>query len=61
MSAIDNTPSNKNMLSPTGFRFVLNRTPNINYFTYSAPIPTLSLGDYDQQTPFVALPYPGDK
>tara|TARA_R110000787_G_scaffold30317_7_gene81484 strand:+ start:3444 stop:3932 length:489 start_codon:yes stop_codon:yes gene_type:complete len=49
------------MLSPTGFRFVLNRTPNINYFTYSAPIPTLSLGDYDQQTPFVALPYPGDK
>jgi len=49
------------MLSPTGFRFVLNRTPNINYFTYSAPIPTLSLGDYDQQPPFVALPYPGDK
>lgn len=61
MSVIDNQPSNKNMLSPTGFRFVLNRTPNINYFTYSAPIPTLSLGDYDQQTPFVALPYPGDK
>ena len=61
MSVIDNQPSNKNMLSPTGFRFVLNRTPNINYFTYSAPIPTLTLGDYDQQTPFVALPYPGDK
>ena len=61
MSVIDNQPSNMNMLSPTGFRFVLNRTPNINYFTYSAPIPTLSLGDYDQQTPFVALPYPGDK
>jgi len=61
MSVIDNQPSNKNMLSPTGFRFVLNRTPNINYFTYSAPIPTLSLGDYDLQTPFVSLPYPGDK
>ena len=61
MSVIDNQPSNKNMLSPTGFRFVLNRTPNINYFTYSAPIPTLSLGDFEQQTPFVALPYPGDK
>jgi hypothetical protein len=49
------------MLSPTGFRFVLNRTPSINYFTYSAPLPTLSLGDYDVATPFVALPYPGDK
>ena len=61
MSAIDNTPINKNMLSPTGFRFVLNRTPNVNYFTYSAPIPTLTLGDFDQLTPFVTLPYPGDK
>jgi len=61
MSAIDNQPSNKNMLSPTGFRFVLNRTPNINYFTYSVPIPSLTLGDYDEATPFVSLPYPGDK
>ena len=61
MSAIDNQPSNKNMLSPTGFRFVLNRTPNINYFTYSVPIPSLTLGEYDEATPFVSLPYPGDK
>lgn len=61
MSTLNNQPSNKNMLSPTGFRFVLNRTPSINYFTYSAPLPTLSLGDYDVATPFVALPYPGDK
>jgi hypothetical protein len=61
MSALNNQPTNKNMLSPTGFRFVLNRTPNINYFTYSVPIPTLSLGDIDIATPFVALPHPGDK
>jgi len=61
MSIIDNQPTNKNMLSPTGFRFVLNRTPNINYFTYSVPIPSLTLGEYDEATPFVSLPYPGDK
>ena len=61
MSTIASQPENKNMLSATGFRFVLNRTPNINYFTYSAPTPALTLGDYDTQTPFVSLPYPGDK
>ena len=61
MSTLNTQPANKNMLSPTGFRFVLDRTPGINYFTYSVPIPTLTLGDYELATPFVALPYPGDK
>jgi len=61
MSTIKDQPSNLNLMSPTGFRFALNRTPGINYFTYSAPLPTLSLGEYDVQDPFVALPYPGDK
>lgn len=61
MSTLQNQPTNKNMMSPTGFRFVLNRTPNINYFTYSVPVPTLTLGDYAQEDPFVALPLPGDK
>jgi hypothetical protein len=61
MSMLDTQPSNKNMLSPTGFRFVLNRAPTISYFTYSAPIPGISLGEFDVANPFVAIPYPGDK
>ena len=61
MSAINTQPDNKNMLSPTGFRFVLNRTPNVNYFTYSVPIPTLTLGEIDTENPNVRLPFPGDK
>ena len=61
MSAINTQPENKNMLSPTGFRFVLNRTPNVNYFTYSVPIPTLSLGEIDVENPNVRVPNPGDK
>ena len=61
MAVIHTNPANKNMLNPTGFRFAINRTPHLNYFTYNAPIPTLTLGDYDQETPFVRLPYPGDK
>lgn len=61
MSGYTNQPSNKNMLSPTGFRFVLNRTPNVNYFTYNVPIPTLTLGEIDTENPNVRLPHPGDK
>lgn len=59
--AVYSTPNNKNLLSPTGFRFVLNRAPNINYFTYSVPIPTLTLGEIDTENPNVRLPFPGDK
>ena len=61
MSAIDTTPENKNLLSPTGFRFTLSRTPNLNYFLYNVPIPTLTLGEYDAENPLVRLPYAGDK
>lgn len=55
------SPENKNLLAPTGFRFILNRTPNVNYFTYSVPIPTLTLGEIDTENPNVRLPFPGDK
>ena len=59
--ALYQQPENKNLLSPTGFRFILNRTPGVNYFTYSVPIPTLSLGEIDTENPNVRLPFPGDK
>lgn len=61
MSIIDSQPANKNMLSPTGFRFTLNRAPSISYFTYSAPIPGISLAELEVANPFIAIPYPGDK
>jgi len=61
MAALDTQPTNKNLLSPTGFRFVLSRTPNLNYFTYSVPIPTLTLGELDIENPLVRLPTVGDK
>lgn len=53
--------SNKNFLSPAGFRFNLNRTPNIEYFVQSANIPNLTMGASNFETPFVRLPVPGDK
>lgn len=61
MSVLDNQPSNKNLLSPLGFKFVLNKISTCNYFSYNVSLPTLSLGDFDTENPFVRLPYTGDK
>lgn len=61
MAAIDNQPQNKSYLSPLGFRFVLNRTPNTNYFVQNVRLPTLTLGEVDPENPFVKLPTPGTK
>jgi hypothetical protein len=61
MSIIDSQPTNKNMLSATGFKFTLNRAPSISYFTYSAPIPSISLAELEIANPFISIPYPGDK
>ena len=61
MAATDTQPENKSYLSPLGFRFVLNRTPNTNYFTQNVRLPTLSLGQFDIEDPFVKLPTPGTK
>lgn len=55
------TPKNKSYLSPLGFRFILNRTPNTNYFVQNVRLPTLSLGQFDIEDPFVKLPMPGTK
>ena len=55
------TTTNVNFLSPLGFRFTMNRTPNVNYFCQQATLPTISMTEYNQVSPFVNNPYPGDK
>lgn len=55
-------PNNLNYLSPLGFRFQLKRLPNVNYFTQSVTLPTLTLNPIEQQTsPFGIIPRPGDR
>jgi uncharacterized protein YozE (UPF0346 family) len=61
MSALDKQPENLNYLSPLGFRFILDRTPTTNYFVQLTSLPSITLGDFDEATPLVNLPYPGDK
>ena len=52
---------NLNFLSPIGFRFQLQRAPNVEYFCQSVTLPTLSINEVPQISPFVNIPRPGDK
>ena len=55
------SPSNKNFLSPVGFKFVIGRTPNVDYFCQSASIPEVSIGVREIPTPVKDYSVPGDK
>lgn len=60
MSALGNNPTNKNFLSPLGFRFSIKRAPHVNYFVQSVSIPNISLGSTSVPTPFSRIPVAGD-
>jgi hypothetical protein len=59
--AVKDQPTNLNFLSPLGYKFILSRAPNIEYFVQQVTLPGLNLGSAIQVTPFVNIPRPGDK
>lgn len=59
--AISNTPNSINFQSKSNFRFVLKRSPIINFFCTKANIPNLFLGTAQQPSPFLTAPEPGHK
>jgi hypothetical protein len=60
MTAVSDTPTNPNFLSPINFKFSLKRAPTVNFFIQKVNIPGLSLPSVDMPTPIIAIPYPGD-
>ena len=61
MSAVTNTPTNRNPLSPLNFKMALQRTPTMAFFLQSFSLPGLTFeGDMNMPTPFVKIPIPGD-
>lgn len=60
MTAIDNTPENKNFLSPLNFRFQIKKAPHVNFFIQRVNIPAIQVGNADTSNPFVVIPHPGD-
>jgi hypothetical protein len=63
MATLTNTDiENKSYLSPIGFKFMIQKMPHVNYFTTSANIPDMTLGQIDTiDNTFIKLPVPGDK
>ena len=53
--------SNRNFLSPVGFKFALKRSPGVAFFCNSANIPDITLGIAEQPTYLRDIPTPGDK
>jgi hypothetical protein len=61
MSAIiDQTPVNKNFLSPLNFKFTIKKAPHVNFFIQKVNVPQITLNAPNVPTPFVKTPYPGD-
>ena len=57
----DKQIQNRNFLSPTGFKFTLNRAPKVAFFSNSANIPGMTLGVAIQPSYLKDIDTPGDK
>lgn len=53
------TSTNRNFLSPLGHKFILSRTPNLNFNVQTVRLPGLTLSSTDTATPFVSIPNSG--
>lgn len=61
MSHIPGQPDNINFLSPLGFRFVIKKLPNVNYFCQNVSIPSVSINQTSFPNPVINIPMPGSK
>jgi hypothetical protein len=61
MSAVDNTPTNQNFLSPLNFKFVMKRAPHVNFFIQKVTIPGVALASVVTPNPLLRIPEPGDQ
>jgi len=61
MKPWNNQLSNRNYLSPVGFKFSITKVPKADFFSNSASIPGINLGFAEQPTYLKNLPVPGDK
>lgn len=60
MTAVSNTPENRNFLSQLNYKFIIKKAPNVNFFLQKVNIPSVQLIQVDAGNPFVKTPYPGD-
>jgi hypothetical protein len=53
MTVLDNTPENKNFLSPLNFKFQIKKAPHVNFFIQKVNIPAISIPPPQPNNPFV--------
>ena len=51
--------TNPNFLSPLSYKFVLQRTPNLNFNVQTVRLPGMTLSSTETATPFVSIPNSG--
>lgn len=61
MSALLDVTSNKNFISPLGFKFLIKKLPNVNFFCQTANLPGISFTNTaDYPNPLTVIPFAGD-
>ncbi len=60
MSFLGKQIENKNYLSPTGFKFNIVKTPKVDFFSNSAKIPGITLGNIKVGNYLKSIDLPGD-
>ena len=53
--------SNRNFLSPVGFKLKINKCPKVDFLATQANLPGITLGTAVQANPYKDLDVPGDK
>ena len=56
----DSATVNRNLLSPLGYKLVLKRAPNVEFWCQKFPIPGIELGVVMFPTPLINIPLPGE-
>jgi hypothetical protein len=59
-SPISRQPDKLDYLSPTQFKFNIHQLPKVEFFTTSANVPGITLGDVVMSTPYKDIPMMGD-
>ena len=61
MGQVPGQPTNTNPLNPTGFRFAIQRLPNVVFFGQAANLPGFTFSHIEYKTPMSpTIPVPGD-
>jgi hypothetical protein len=60
-SPLERQPDKLDYASPTQFRFGINQLPKVEFFTTATNLPSITLSEAIQNTPFKDIPIPGNK